>query len=293
MKIVIADDMEAEVVEEIKKLGEVVYKPTDVKAAIKDADVLIVRSATKVDEEMLRKAMRLRIVARAGVGLDNIDVQACERRGIKVINTPGASTNAVAELVVGVMICMLRNVQKAHMQMKNRIWDKKNLVGTEIEGKTLGIIGFGRIGSLVAKKANALGMKVIAFDPHPKPVEYVRFVSFDELLSTADVISLHATLTPETRNMINKEAIAKMKNGAYLMNFARGGLVDEEALYEACKTKKIAGAALDVYSVEPYTGKLLELDNICFTPHLGASTKEAQRRIGAELLEKLKAELKS
>jgi len=293
MKIVIADDMEAEVVEEIKKLGEVVYKPKDVKAEIKDADVLIVRSATKVDEEMLGKARRLRIVARAGVGLDNIDVQACERRGIKVINTPGASTNAVAELVVGVMICMLRNVQKAHMQMKNRIWDKKNLVGTEIEGKTLGIIGFGRIGSLVAKKANALGMKVIAFDPHPKPVEYVRFVSFDELLSTADVISLHATLTPETRNMINKEAIAKMKNGAYLMNFARGGLVDEEALYEACKTKKIAGAALDVYSVEPYTGKLLELDNICFTPHLGASTKEAQRRIGAELLEKLKAELKS
>jgi len=293
MKIVIADDMEAEVVEEIKKLGEVVYKPKDVKAEIKDADVLIVRSATKVDEEMLGKARRLRIVARAGVGLDNIDVQACERSGIKVINTPGASTNAVAELVVGVMICMLRNVQKAHMQMKNRIWDKKNLVGTEIEGKTLGIIGFGRIGSLVAKKANALGMKVIAFDPHPKPVEYVRFVSFDELLSTADVISLHATLTPETRNMINKEAIAKMKNGAYLMNFARGGLVDEEALYEACKTKKIAGAALDVYSVEPYAGKLLELDNICFTPHLGASTKEAQRRIGAELLEKLKAELKS
>lgn len=291
MRIVIADNMEEEVVAEIKKLGEIIYKPDDLKVALADSDVLIVRSATKVTAELLSGAQKLKIVARAGVGLDNIDVSACEKRKIKVINTPSASTNAVAELTIGVMISMLRNVQKAHLQMKSKIWDKKNLTGTEIAGKTLGIVGFGRIGAMVAEKAHALGMTVISFDPHPKQVDYVKFVSLDELFRTADILSLHTVLTPETRYMINKDSIAKMKDGIYLLNFARGELIDEEALYEACSSKKIAAAALDVYTVEPYTGKLLGLDNVCFTPHLGASTKEAQRRIGVELIEKIKAEI--
>jgi len=291
MKIVIADDMELEVVEEIKKLGEVVFKPQDLKSTLNDANVLIVRSATKVTAELIAGADKLKIVARAGVGLDNVDAKACEAKGIKVINTPGASSNAVAELVIGVMISMFRNVQKAHYQMKNKVWDKKKLVGQEISGKTLGVIGFGRIGMMTAEKAHALGMKILAYDPHPRPVQYVEYVDLDEIYKKSDVISLHTILLPETKGMINTESIAKMKNGVFIINAARGELIDENALYDACKSGKIAGAALDVYSQEPYSGKLLELETICFSPHLGASTKEAQMRIGQELVEKLKAEI--
>ena len=292
MKIIIADQMEEEVVKSIGKLGKVEFKPKDLKAAISDADVLIVRSATKVTKELLDHAKQLKVVARAGVGLDNVDAAECEKKGIKVINTPGASTNAVAELIIGVMICMLRNVQKANLQMKNKIWDKKNLTGKEIGGKTLGIVGFGRIGSMVSDKAHALGMNVIAYDPHSRPSDIAKFVDMETLFQNSDVISLHTILTEETKHMINKDTITKMKNGVYIINAARGGLVDEDALYEACKSGKIAGASLDVYETEPYTGKLLELDNIYFTPHLGASTVEAQKRIGEELVEKLKLALK-
>jgi D-3-phosphoglycerate dehydrogenase len=290
-KIVIADSMESEVIEEIKKLGTVVYKPANLSEEIKDADALIVRSATKVTKELISHAQKLRVVARAGVGLDNVDVQACEAKKIKVINTPGASANAVAELAIGLMISSLRNVQKAHFQMKNKIWDKTSLTGNEIAGKTLGVIGFGRIGSMVAEKAHALGMGIIAFDPRPKETKNVKFVSLDELFKTADVITLHVALSEETKNLIGKENIAKMKNGVCIINTSRGEVVDEDALYEACKSKKVACAALDVYKIEPYTGKLLELDNVFFTPHIGAGTKEAQMRIGKELVEKLKAEL--
>ncbi|MFA6530499.1 MAG: hydroxyacid dehydrogenase [Candidatus Micrarchaeia archaeon] len=292
MKIVIADNMEPEVVEGIRKLGTVVYKPADLKAELNDAEALIVRSATKVTADLIANAGKLKIVARAGVGLDNVDVKACEAKGIKVINTPGASSNAVAELVIGTMISMLRNFQKAHCQMKNKVWDKKNLIGNEIAGKTLGVIGFGRIGAMAAEKAHALGMKIIAYDPHAKAVPYAKFVSLEELFANSDVITLHTVLVPETKGMINRENIAKMKNGVWIVNAARGELIDEDSIYEACKSGKVAGAALDVYWQEPYSGKLLELDNVCFTPHLGASTKEAQVRIGVELVEKLSVELK-
>lgn len=288
VKIVIADNMEPEVVEEIKKLGEVIYKPVDLKTALADGEVLIVRSATKVDEKLLCCAKKLRIVARAGVGLDNVDLDECEKRGIKVINTPNAPSNAVAELCIGNIIGLMRNTAKAHVQMKSKIWDKKNLTGKEIVGKTLGIIGYGRIGSLVAEKAHALGMNVIAYDRRQKESNIAKFVSLDELLAKSDVISLHTALTPETKGMINGAAIAKMKNGVFLINTARGALIDEEALYSACKEGKIAGIALDVYEPEPYFGKLLELDNAIFTPHLASSTKESQERIGKELIEKLK-----
>ncbi len=292
VKIVIADSMEPEVVEEIKKIGKVVYKPTNLAGELKDAEVLIVRSATQVSQQLIANCQKLRIVVRAGVGLDNIDADACEKRKIKVINTPGASANAVAELAIGLMITMLRNVQKAHLQMKNKTWDKAKLVGNEVAGKTLGIIGFGRIGSMVAEKAYALGMNVIAYDPHPKESKLAEFIDLDKLFARADVITLHVALSEETKNLINKTNIEKMKNGAYLVNTSRGEVVDEDALYGACKSGKIAGAALDVYKQEPYTGKLLELDNVYFTPHLGASTKEAQIRIGKELVEKLKEEIK-
>ncbi len=287
MKIVIADQMEAEVVSSIRKLGEVDYLPGDLAKSLSDADVLVVRSATKATSELLGHAKTLKLVARAGVGLDNVDTAECARRGIKVANTPGASTDAVAELAIGMIICLLRNVQKAHFQMKNGIWDKKNLTGREVAGKTLGIIGYGRIGAAVGKRAAALGMKVLAYNPKERRddgiAEYAD--TLDGLLGRADVVSLHAVLTPETKHVINKKSIAKMKDGVYIINAARGQLVDEQALYDACKSGKVAGAALDVYETEPYKGRLLELDNILFTPHLGASTVEAQARIGKELVE--------
>lgn len=294
MLIVIADDMEKEVVDAIAKLGKIAYKPADLKAALKDADALVVRSATKVTGGLLGSAPKLRLVARAGVGLDNVDFAACEARGIHVVNTPAASSNAVAELAIGLMLCAFRNIAKAHHQMKAGVWEKKALLGREIEGKTLGIIGYGRIGSMVARKAKALGMEVIAYNPPPHPGDSIaEFVDdFDAFLARSDVVSIHSALTESTKNILNRESIAKMKDGAYIINTARGGIVEENALYDACKSGKLSGAALDVYPTEPYRGKLLELDNVCFTPHLGASTKEAQARIGKELVGLLKAELK-
>ena len=293
MFILIADDMEESVVNEIKLLGHVEYKPKDLKAVLPNADVLIVRSATKVTPDLLQYASKLKLVARAGVGLDNVDTDACRAKGIKVVNTPGASTNAVAELALGLILCGLRNVQKAHYQMKNGIWDKKNLIGREVEGNTLGIVGYGRIGASLGKKAHALGMNVIVYDPSPRKNDEVAFLDkLDDLLSKADVISIHVPVTEKTINLINRQSIAKMKDGVFIVNTSRGEIVDEDALYDGCKSGKILGAALDVYRSEPYKGRLLELDNVYFTPHLGASTKEAQKRIGQELVSILKAELK-
>jgi len=288
MKIVVADKMEEGAVNALRELGEVVYLPSDLIGEVKDADILIVRSATQVTSEIVDAAKNLKIVGRAGVGLDNIDKSACDRKGITVINTPDAPTLSVAELTIGMIICVMRNVGKAHHSMRNRKWIKKELEGKEITGKTLGILGFGRIGRAVGERANALGMKVISHTPHPEESAFVRFVELDMLLRESDVISLHVPLTPSTKNMINRETIGKMKDGVYLINLARGDIVDEDALYEACKSGKIAGAALDVYKTEPYSGKLLELDNIIFTPHIASSTKEAQLRIGEHLVRQLK-----
>ena len=289
----IADQMEDEVVRGIGALGEVAYRPADLKAALGDADALIVRSATKVTAELLTSAPKLKLVARAGVGLDNVDQAACRAKGIKVLNTPGASSNAVAELALGLMIGALRNIQKAHHQMKAGKWEKKTLTGNEIEGKTLGVIGYGRIGALLGNKARALGMKVVAYNPPPRHDDgMVEFVEgLDEFLGMADVISIHVPATPQTVNMINAANIAKMKSGVVIINTSRGEIIDEDALYDAVKGGKVAGAALDVYRAEPYKGKLLELENVYLTPHLGASTKEAQEKIGAELVRILKDEL--
>ncbi len=289
MKIVISDDLDAGAVENIKKAGEVVYKPADLDAELADAEVLVVRSATKVTKEFLGKAPKLKIVFRAGVGVDNIDVEACKARGIKVQNTPQASTNAVAEMAVGCVIGLFRQLGRAHHSMKGGKWEKKALMGHEIEGKTLGIIGCGRIGCAVAQKAHALGMKVIAYKPPPRTdCAGVKYAEMDELLAQADVITIHAAPTKETADIINAETIGKMKKGAYLINLARGSMVDEEALYSALKEGKLGGAALDVYKEEPYKGKLLELENVIFTPHIGGSTFEAQDKIGSVIAGELK-----
>ena len=294
MKMVISDNMENEVVLELKKMGEALYLPENLAEALKDADILVVRSKTKVTKELIESAPKLKIIARAGVGLDNIDLKAAEEKGIKVINTPGASANAVAELVLGHMFSIFRNIAKAHCQMKNKIWDKKHLVGKELEGKTLGIIGYGRIGAMVGKKADALGMKIISYNPPPRyEDEIVEFVDdFDEFLKRADVITLHVPLVESTKDMINREAISKMKDGVYIINTSRGGVIDEDALYDGCRNGKINAAALDVYKEEPYKGKLLELDNVFFSPHIAAGTKEAQLRIGKELAEKIREMIK-
>lgn len=289
MKIVISDDLEAGAVENIRKAGQVVYKPANLDLELKDAEVLVVRSATRVTKEMLEKAPKLKIVFRAGVGVDNIDVEACKARGVAVKNTPQASTNAVAELAIGCIIGLFRNLGRAHHAMKQGKWEKKALMGREIEGKTLGIIGCGRIGCAVAQKALALGMRVIAYNPPPRvDCAGVRYVEMGELLAQSDVITIHASSSRDTENMINAQAIAKMKRGAYLVNLARGSMVDEEALYNALKEGKLGGAALDVYKEEPYKGKLLELENVIFTPHIGGSTLEAQDKIGSVIAEELR-----
>lgn len=291
MLVVIADNMEESVVQAIGKIWEASNKPEDLPAALVEADALVVRSATKVTRELISGAKRLKVVVRAGVGTDNIDKEACKEKGIKVRNTPGASSNAVAELVLGLMIAGLRNVQKAHHQMKGGLWEKKRLTGSEIAGRTLGIIGYGRIGSALGKRAKCLGMDIIAADPHPREDGIARFMSVEDVISKADVITLHVPAVEGTIGMIDRESISRMKDGAFIINTSRGEVIDEDALYEGCKSGKLKGAALDVYRQEPYKGKLLELDNVYFTPHLGAATKEAQARIGQEVIEVLKEEL--
>lgn len=290
-RIVIADPLEPEVVTAITALGEVVYLPPDLPTALSEANVLIVRSATKVTSTLLENAPRLTLVARPGVGVDNIDLAACAERGIKVINTPGASTNAVAELTIACILNVLRHVPRAHLLMKKNIWAKKNLVGAEAAGKTLGLIGLGRIGGAVAQKAHGLGMKILAYQRTQRSAPNVTLLPWNDLLARADIISLHASLDEQSRHCINAASIAQMKQGVYLINLARGELVEENALYEACRSGHIAAAALDVFKTEPYQGKLLELDNVYVTPHIGASTKEAQLRLGTELISQLKSAL--
>ncbi len=291
MDIVIADRMEPEVIAELQKLGNCTVTPADLKGALANADALIVRSATKVTEELLQSAPKLRIVARAGVGLDNVDKAACSKRGIKVLNTPGASSNSVAELALGMMFAFSRSIPRADAGMRAGQWLKKELAGTELSGKTLGIVGLGRIGAMLALKAASLGMRIIYYDSRTPSSAAGRPVGMDELFSSADFISLHVPAAPETNGMINAAAISRMKKSAVVINTARGQLIDEEALYSALKEGKIAGACLDVYPQEPYSGKLCSLPNVVLTPHIAGSTKEAQERIGQELVELLRQEL--
>ena len=285
MEIAIMDEMEENVVKEISKMGRVKYKPNH--SELTDAEFIIVRSATKVNAELLDKAPKTKFVARAGVGLDNVDQKECEKRGIKVYNTPNASSNAVAELSIGLIFSLLRNLPRADKGTKEGKWEKKNLLGNEFSQKTLGVIGYGRIGSLLGQKARALGAKVIAVSKETPP-EGVEFCTLEELAKRSDIISIHAPLTNETKGMVNKELISKMKKNALIINTSRGEIIDEKALFEALREKRIAGAALDVYCKEPYSGELSTLENVVLTPHIGASTNEAQNRIGEELIKILR-----
>ncbi|HBT40102.1 MAG: Phosphoglycerate dehydrogenase [Thermotoga sp. 50_1627] len=265
-------------------------------AIMPEIEVLIVRSATKVTSDLIERGTRLKLICRAGVGLDNIDVEAAQKRGIKVLNTPGASAISVAELTFGLMLSAARHIPRGTMDLKNGLWTKKELEGVELFNKTLGIIGLGTIGKEVAKRAIAFGMNVVAYDPYVKHFEGVRLTNLDELYGVSDFITLHVPLTKETRHLINASAIAKMKDGVIIVNASRGGVIDEAALYDALVARKVYAAALDVFELEPPNDelrkKLLQLPNVVATPHIGASTIEAQSRVAKELLQKLFEELK-
>src|SRR5664279_1179450 len=249
-------------------------------AALPDADALIIRSASKIDAEALAAATKLKMIARAGVGVDNVDIPDATERGIVIMNTPDGNTVSTAEMTFGLMLALARQIPQAHATLLAGKWDRKSFSGVELRGKTLGVVGFGRIGRAVAKRALAFDMTVIAFDPYitsagDLPVE---LVDLDTLYARADFITLHALLTDETRGMINQANIAKMKRGVRIVNAARGALINEADLAAALKSGQVAGAALDVYSTEPPPADLalIGLPNVVHTPHLAASTEDAQ-----------------
>ncbi len=274
-----------------------VYAPgkmnrADTLAQVPKAHAMVIRSGTTVDAEMIEKADHLKIVVRAGVGVDNVDLDACTARGIVVMNTPDANTVSTAELALGLMLALARHIPQADRSLRQGQWDRKNFVGTELFGKTLGIIGFGRVGRALAQRAKCLGLDEIAYDPFV-PEDVARHLGLslvprlDELLEAADIISLHAVVTDDTHELINADAIAKMKDGVMIINAARGALINSTDLAAALNSGKVAGAAIDVYDIEPPSADnpLLGLPNVIHTPHLGASTKEAQDIVGTQAAE--------
>jgi D-3-phosphoglycerate dehydrogenase / 2-oxoglutarate reductase len=266
-------------------------------AELADADALVVRSAVQADAKLLESAPRLRIIGRAGVGVDNIDTDAATRRGIVVMNTPGANAIAVAELTIGLMISMARSIPRANATMHAGKWEKKSLQGLELRGKTLGIVGLGRIGLEVARRAHAFGMDLIGYDPFIAPViareNNVTLVPIDEIFKSSDYLTLHVGLTNQTEGLINATSLAIMKKGVRIINCARGELIVEEALAEAIKSGKVAGAALDVFHQEPLKDSpFFNLDNAYLSPHIAGSTDEAQEAIGIQLANQVRDYLK-
>ncbi len=293
MKILVCDKTESEAIEKMRLAGLTVdtnfeITAEDLPKVLPAYDGCVVRSRTKIRQPLIDVCPNLKIIVRGGVGLDTIDADYARSKGITVMNTPQASSASVAELAIGYMFSLARNLYKATASVKAEKWEKKAFEGDEISGKTLGLLGIGNIGKEVARRANALGMTVIAYDPYVKEAVGVKIVSLDELLSRSDYISLHLPKTKESADMINKSMFAKMKTGVRIVNCARGGIINETDLYEALMNGKVAGAALDVYTEEPpLDWKLVKLDNVICSPHIGAATREAQGRVGAEVSEKL------
>jgi D-3-phosphoglycerate dehydrogenase len=291
LKVLVCDKTEKECLEQMRAAGLTVdahfeITPEQLMTVLPAYDAVVVRSRTKIRQPLIDVCPNLKLIVRGGVGLDTIDVEYAHRKGITVKNTPRASSVSVAELAIGYLFMLARSLYKATAGMKAEKWDKKSFEGDEIGGKMLGIIGLGNIGMETAKRALQLGMQVIAYDPTSKGMFGVPFVSLDELLASADYITLHLPKTKETANMIGAEQFAKMKTGVRIVNCARGGIINEDALYDALSSGKVAGAALDVFAEEPPADwKLLKLDNVIASPHIGAATKEAQTRVGAEVAE--------
>jgi D-3-phosphoglycerate dehydrogenase len=298
-RVLVADPIDKRSVEMLTAAGfEVVVRP-DISAAelletIAEFDVVMVRGRTKVTSEVISRGVpRLKVVGRAGVGLDNVDLDAAAKHGVKVFNTPESSTNSVAELVIGLMIAVARKIAWSDRVMRARRWPKQEAMGFELSGKTLGVVGFGRIGRRVAEICYAMGMKIIAYDVIPIPEEVLaktetKLTTLEEVLRKSDIITLHVPLTPDTHHLINDETISLMKPTAILINASRGEVVDEEALYKALSEGRLAGAGLDVFEHEPSVGsKLFTLDNVVVTPHIGAQTREAQQLAGTMLAQKI------
>jgi D-3-phosphoglycerate dehydrogenase len=279
--------------DEIAKSGS----PDGLKLALADADALIVRSAVQADASLLAAAPKLRLIGRAGVGVDNIDTEEATRRGIVVMNTPGANAVAVAELTLGLMIAMCRSIPRASASMHAGKWEKKSLQGSELRGKTLGIVGLGRIGLEVARRAKSFGMTLLGYDPFIAPViareNGVALVPIDDIFGQSDFLSLHVGLTPQTEGLINKHSIAIMKPGIRIVNCARGELIVDDALAEAVKSGQVSGAALDVFRNEPLKeSPYFALDNVLLSPHIAGSTDEAQEAIGIQLANQVRDFLK-
>jgi D-3-phosphoglycerate dehydrogenase len=301
LKIVIAEKISAAAVEQLKEPGWTVLtaEQLDGKLAqhLESADALIVRSAVQADAALLEHAKKLRVIGRAGVGVDNIDLDAATRKGIAVMNTPGANAIAVAEQTLGMMLAMARHLCRADALMHAGKWEKKSLQGTELRGKTLGVIGLGRIGMEVARRARGFAMEIVAHDPFVSVAvakeQGIRMTSLEEIYAAADYISLHVGLTPQTAGMINQASIAQMKKGVRLVNCARGELVNEADLAQALKQKRVAAAALDVFTEEPLkNSELLGLENVVLTPHIAGSTHEAQEAVGVQIARQVKEYLK-
>jgi len=294
MKVLVGDNLAEEGIELLRESPDITVdvKPKlelqELINRISEYDALLVRSATKVTKEVIDAAKNLKVIGRAGVGVDNIDVEAASKKGILVMNTPGGNTISAAEHTMSMLLALSRSIPQANISLKSKQWEKKKFLGTEVFKKTLGIIGLGRIGGEVAKRAQSFGMEIIVYDPYISKAHArelgVKLVSFPELTKQADYITIHVPLTPETKHIINKETIAQMKEGVKIINCARGGIIDEAALAEAVKSGKVGGAALDVFENEPpFDSPVLGLENIIVTPHLGASTEEAQINVARDI----------
>ncbi len=299
MKVLVSDKLSPKGVEIFEKAGgiEVEVKtglpPDELKSIIGEYDGLVIRSATKVTAEIIEAAGKLKVVGRAGSGLDNVDVPAASKKGIVVMNTPGGNTITTAEHAVSMMLALSRKIPQATASMKSKKWEKSKFMGAEFYSKTLGVLGVGQIGSIVADRARGLRMNVIAYDPFlsSEGAEKlgVELVTMDELLQRSDYITIHVPKTSDTVNLINKEVFSKMKDGVLLINCARGGIVNEQDLCDAIKSGKVAGAALDVFEKEPpdADNPLLDLDEVICTPHLGASTEEAQENVAVAVADQM------
>jgi D-3-phosphoglycerate dehydrogenase len=288
MKVLVSDNISTKGVQILKDAGLTVdvktgMAPEELKKVIGQYDALIIRSATKVTKDIVEAASQLKVVGRAGSGLDNVDKVAATKQGVVVMNTPGGNTITTAEHTVSLLLAMARQIPQANASMKQLKWEKKKFMGVELYNKVLGIIGLGNIGCHVAKMAQGMGMNVITYDPYLSEEKAktlgVDVMGLDDVFKKADFITLHVPMTKETNNLINDDKIAIMKEGVRIINASRGGIVDEKALYNALKSGKVAAAALDVFENEPPgESQLLELDNFICTPHLGASTADAQEK---------------
>lgn len=292
-KILISDKLAQEGIDILNEAGFTVdckYKlaPQDLKQIIGEYKAIVIRSETKLTKDIIETANNLKIIGRAGVGVDNVDIEAATKKGIIVMNAPGGNTISTCEQSLALLLSVARNIPFAYDSLKQKKWERNKFKGVELYSKVLGVIGLGRIGKEVVKRALSFGMEVLVFDPFVSSEVSermgIKLVDLEELIKSSDFITIHTPLTDATKNLISDKQFSMMKPKAIIINCARGGIIDEEALYNALKEKKIAGAALDVFSKEPpLDSKLLELDNLIFTPHLGASTEEAQLNVAVEI----------